>query len=189
MSNFIQPNSNQNLIKAGVIGFPINHSLSPKIHNYFLQKYQINGSYQAIEIIPENFSSAINQLINQNFKGFNVTIPFKEKIFSLCHELDETAKIIKAVNTVLISNQKLIGYNSDAQGFIDNIFDKQPNFILKKKNIFVIGSGGASRAIVYGLIKAKVANIYITNRSYDRAKILIEDFQELARLNDVNLHF
>ena len=183
-----QSNNNPvEIIKAGVIGYPIAHSLSPKIHNYFLEKYQINGSYQAIEIIPENLSSHVESLVDQNFKGFNVTIPFKEKIFNLCHEFDETAKIIKAVNTVLIKDKKLIGFNSDAQGFINNIFDKQPNFSLTKKNIFVIGAGGASRAIIFGLIKQKVSNIFITNRNQNKVENLINDFQEISKINQVNL--
>lgn len=177
-------------IKAGLIGNPINHSLSPKIHNYFLQKFQINGSYQAFNIDPENFYQGLEALKNQGFAGFNVTIPFKEKIIEHCFKLDDSAQKIKAVNTVVIDqNNNFIGYNSDAQGFIDNIFAKYPDFSLKNKNAFVYGAGGASRAIVYGLLSNDVKNIFITNRNHQKAKNLIDDFTNLASQKKINLHY
>ena len=179
-----------NLTKAGVIGFPVNNSLSPKIHNFFIEKFKINGTYQAIEIEPQNFDLAINNLTNQGFRGFNVTIPFKEKIFHKCDFVSNEAKIIKAVNTVVIDeNKKLHGFNSDAQGFVENIFDKYNNFVFEQKNAFVIGAGGACRAVVYGLITNGVKNIYITNRDINRAQNLINDFNELAQEFKCNLFY
>ncbi len=183
-----QENMQQNLIKAGVIGFPVKNSLSPKIHNFFIEKFTINGTYQAIEIEPQNFDSAINNLINQGFSGFNVTIPFKEKIFHKCDFVSNEAKIIKAVNTVVIDdNKKLHGFNSDAKGFIDNVFDKYRNYNFLQKNAFVIGAGGACRAIIYGLISHGVKNIFITNRDIIRAQNLINDFSKIALENKCNL--
>lgn len=178
------------IIKAGVIGYPVNNSLSPKIHNFYLKKLNINGSYQAIEINPDDFDKTINDLVNQGFKGFNVTIPFKEKIFQKCDFLSDEAKIIKAVNTVVIDkNNKLHGFNSDASGFVNNIFCKYPDFILKDKNAFVIGSGGACRAIIFALLKHQVKNIFITNRNSIRANNLINDFLEFAKQQNSKLFF
>lgn len=177
-------------IKAGVIGYPLTHTLSPKIHNFYLQKFQINGSYQALPCAPENLLSLINELKSKNYAGFNVTIPFKEKMLEICDQLDGSALEIKAVNTVVINNEKkLIGYNSDAQGFIENVFDKAKNLSLKNKNAFVIGAGGAGRAIVYALLKNNIKNIFITNRNYSKASKLIEDFAKISALQNCKIIF
>lgn len=177
-------------IKAGVIGYPLTHTLSPKIHNFYLQKFQINGSYQALPCAPENLLALINELKSKNYAGFNVTIPFKEKMLEICDQLDDSALEIKAVNTVVINNEKkLIGYNSDAQGFIENVFDKAKNLSLKNKNAFVIGAGGAGRAIVYALLKNNIKNIFITNRNYSKASKLIEDFAKISALQNCKIIF
>lgn len=183
-------NLKDNTIKAGVIGYPLTHTLSPKIHNFYLQKFQINGSYQALPCAPQNLLSLIDELKSKNYAGFNITIPFKEKMLEICDQLDDSALEIKAVNTVVINNQKkLIGYNSDAQGFIENVFDKVKNLSLKDKNAFVIGAGGASRAIVYALLKNNPKNIFITNRNHSKAHKLIEDFAKISALQNTKIIF
>ena len=160
------------MIKAAVIGDPISHSLSPKIHNFFLQKYNINGIYEALQISKENLKEEILKLIDQGFAGFNVTIPHKEEIFKLCHHKSKTAQLCGAVNTVIITeDKKLFGHNSDAEGFLNN---------LKNKNTFVIGAGGAARAIVYALIKSEVKKIFITNRNLNRAQELVKNFSDFS---------
>ncbi|MBU6140301.1 MAG: shikimate dehydrogenase [Proteobacteria bacterium] len=154
------------MIKSAVIGDPISHSLSPKIHNFFLQKLKIAGSYEAILVQKNELSEVVWNLVNQGFAGFNVTIPHKEKIFEICDELDETAQLTGAVNTVVITpEKKLRGLNSDVFGFLQNLKNSQPNFDLFEKNIFVIGAGGAARAVFYGLLKSGVKKIYLTNRT------------------------
>jgi shikimate dehydrogenase len=166
-----------NQIKAAVIGDPIAQSLSPVIHNYFLKKYQINGSYEAIKITQENLLSEVKSLINQGFAGFNVTIPHKEEIFKICDFKSKTALAVGAINTVIITpDKKLFGHNSDVDGFLNNLKDLQKDFDLANKNVFVIGAGGAARAIIYALIKSKVAKIFITNRNKNRALELIKNF-------------
>jgi shikimate dehydrogenase len=168
------------MIKAGVIGDPISHSLSPKIHNFFLEKYQISGSYEAIHITKENLEKGVQDLINQGFAGFNVTIPHKESIFRICHHKSKSAQLTGAVNTVIITeDKKLFGHNSDVDGFLNNLKNNQPDFDLKDKITFVIGAGGAARAVIYGLIKSKVKKIYITNRNKEKALKLIADFAKL----------
>lgn len=168
-------------IKAGVIGDPINHSLSPKIHQYWLNKYQIDGSYVPIKIAKGDLVRSLDLLIKDGFAGFNVTIPHKEEMYKLCDQLSNSARITKAVNTVIflddkINGCKIFGHNSDVDGFLTNLNQSCPDFDLQKKTAFVIGSGGAARAVVYGLIKSKVKNIFITNRNLDRAQNLIDDF-------------
>lgn len=176
--------------KAAVIGDPIAHSLSPKIHNFFLEKYQITGSYEAIKIAKSDFKESIAKLVNEGFAGFNVTIPHKEEIFKICDYKSRTAKLTGAVNTVIITeDKKLFGHNSDAEGFLNNLKESQPNFDLKNKNAFVIGAGGAARAIVYALIKSDVKNIFITNRNEERAVDLIKNFSAFAAEKNCHLKF
>ncbi len=181
----------KNKIKAGVIGFPISHSLSPIIHNYYLNKYKINGTYEAFSIPNENFEDSIENLIQQqNLSGFNITIPHKEKIYNLCHHLSKTAQITKAVNTLIVmQNGKFFGHNSDAEGFIKNFYNHCPNYQLNQKKCLLIGAGGASRAIVYSLISQKVAKIFIANRDQEKALKLIADFKNFSQQNLVELEF
>lgn len=167
------------MIKAAVIGNPIAHSLSPIIHNYFLQEFKINGIYEAIKITKEDLKLEVSNLINQGYAGFNVTIPHKEEIYKLCHYKSKAAQITKAVNTVVIcEDKKLFGHNSDVDGFLNNLKKSQINFSLKDKNAFVIGAGGAARAIIYSLIKENVKEIFLTNRNQERAQNLIADFSQ-----------
>ena len=168
------------MTKAGVIGDPISHSLSPKIHNFLLEKYNISGSYQAIHLTKDNLLHGVKDLIDQGFAGFNVTIPHKESVFKICDHKSKSAQLTGAVNTVIITEDKRIfGHNSDVDGFLNNLKSQQSDFDLNNKTAFVIGAGGASRAIIYGLIKSKVKKIYLTNRSKDRAQKLINDFTDL----------
>jgi len=162
-------------IKSGVIGHPINHSKSPIIHGHWIEKYQLNGSYQGIDIAPENLERNVMNLISQGYRGFNVTIPHKQSIFSLCDSVDDMAVSIGAVNTVQIINGKLHGTNTDAFGFIENLKCHEDKF-LKTKPVFILGAGGAAQAVVYALIKEGFENIIITNRT-------IEKSQEIAKMN------
>lgn len=164
-------------IRSAVIGDPISHSLSPTIHNFLLKKYGINGSYEAIRVGENELEKKLQWLIDEGFVGFNVTIPHKEKMFLLCDEKSESAKLTGAVNTVTIrASGKIFGDNSDVFGFLENLKKSQPKFDLHGKKVGVIGAGGAARAIVYGLISSGAKEIFITNRNEIRAQNLIEDF-------------
>ena len=191
MKNSLINSNSKNLIKAGVIGFPISHSLSPIIHNFYLKKYKINGTYEAFAIPNENFEESIKNLVDQQqLSGFNITIPHKEKIYNLCSHLSKTAQITKAVNTVIIlQNGKFFGHNSDAEGFIKNFFNNCENYQLNNKKCLVIGAGGACRAIVYSLISQKVRKIFIANRDQEKALKLIADFKNFSQQNLVELEF
>lgn len=169
------------MIKAAVIGDPISHSLSPKIHGYFLRKYNIDGSYEAIRVEKNNLKEDVLKLINEGYAGFNVTLPHKEEIFKLCYFRSKSAEMCGAVNTVIITeDKKLFGHNSDVDGFLNNLKISVPDFDLKGKNAFVIGAGGAARAVVYGLLKSGVKKVFITNRNFERAEKLITDFAKMG---------
>ncbi len=163
---------------AGVIGDPISHSLSPYLHNYLLEKNKIDGIYLPLKISANDLKSCLNALAKMGFKGCNVTIPHKESAYKICDEVSEEAKLIGAVNTIIIDErQKLHGHNSDGKGFINNIKNHYPDFDFEDKKVVVLGAGGAARALCYSLMKEKVAKIIITNRSLERAENLIKDFK------------
>lgn len=177
------------MIKAAVIGDPISHSLSPKLHGFWLKKYNIEGTYIAKHVRQEELDNAVKSMISQGYAGFNVTIPHKEKIFKLCHETTRNATLTKAVNTVIIKNGKIFGDNSDASGFINNLKKFHPNFSLINKNAFLIGAGGAARALVFALIDSGIKNIFITNRNQEKAEELIADFHNFTQEKNVKLSF
>ncbi len=158
-----------NFIKTGVIGHPISHSKSPLIHNYWIEKYGINGEYKSIDIHPDNLQSGVQKLIDEGYKGFNVTVPHKINIMDLCYEIDDLAKEIGAVNTVTIKDGKLYGTNTDAYGFAQNIKINAPNFDFKKGKAVILGAGGAAKAALYALEKEAVPEIIITNRTKEKA--------------------
>ena len=177
-------------IKAAVIGDPISHSLSPRIHNLLIEKYGIDGAYVAILVPKNELSQSVKSMIEMGFAGFNVTIPHKEEIFKLCDYKSKTAALTGAVNTVIITkDKKLFGHNSDAEGFLNNLKEMHPSFDLEGKSAFLVGAGGAARAIVYGLIKSGVKKIFITNRSENRVVELIKNFAQFAQDKKCELEF
>lgn len=159
------------MLKAGVIGHPISHSKSPLIHGHWLDLYGINGEYKTYDIEPENLETGIRGLIDAGVKGFNVTLPLKQNIMTLCDGLSDEAKSIGAVNTVTVTeNGGLYGHNTDAFGFSQNLIETIPDFDWSQKIATVIGSGGAARAALYALQKNNCPEIRITNRTRDSAE-------------------
>lgn len=164
------------MIKACVIGHPIKHSKSPKIHSYWFGKNKLNGEYHRFDVKPEELEEKVQWLKSEDFKGFNVTIPHKEAMIELCDIVDDTAEKIGAVNTVLIKDNKLIGFNTDAYGFTKNIKAVHKNFSFKQKTVLVLGAGGASKAVLYGLIDRGIEKIYLTNRTKKKATAIAKQF-------------
>lgn len=162
-------------IKAGVIGHPIKHSKSPVIHNYWIDKYGFEGSYEAIDIAPENLKDEIQRLVDEGYKGFNATIPHKESIMELCDDVAHNANVIGAVNTVTIEDGKLHGQNTDGYGFVHNIFDNTDDFEFEGKRAAILGAGGATRAIASALIGEEIEQIVLLNRTRERAEKLASD--------------
>lgn len=168
-------NTAKTTLKAGVIGWPIEHSKSPILHGYWLKKYQIDGIYNKIAITPDNLETGIEKLLNEGYCGFNVTIPYKERIIPLLASIDNVVKKIGAVNTVVIdSDKKLHGFNTDAFGFWQNLQNSVANFT--PKSMLLIGAGGAARAVLYSAIKNDVEKIYMVNRTRTRTEALAQEF-------------
>lgn len=171
------------MIKAAVIGFPIHHSKSPLIHGHWLKQNNIDGNYTAIEISPNDLGSQIQVLKEAGFAGFNVTIPHKTTMLQHCDEIEETARAIGAVNTVeFTADGKIIGRNTDAFGFIENLKEKCPNFDFNSKSASILGAGGAARACAYGLLKAGIKRVDILNRTQQKAIDIADQLTEFGNI-------
>ena len=180
-----------------VIGYPVKHSLSPEIHTNFAEKTNQNMQYQALEILPSELNSKIEELRkNPNVKGLSVTVPHKETMYELCDENDELANDIKAVSNVIFTeDRKIYGLNLDGLGIVNDIKNNQ-NIVIENKNILVIGAGGASKAVVGAIIDENPQSITVTNRTLSKAKdiqklfsykanIKIEDFENIKNQYDI----
>lgn len=162
--------------KAAVIGWPIRHSKSPIIHNHWLEKHRIQGSYEAIAISSEDLKAQVRALVEAGYCGFNVTAPHKQAIIPLMDFVRAEAERIGAVNTVVVNpDGTLEGRNTDSFGFIINLKENSKIFD-SKKPIVVLGAGGAARAVVYALQKDGATDIRIVNRTLARAKELAAMF-------------
>ncbi|WP_139974726.1 shikimate dehydrogenase [Ochrobactrum sp. CGA5] len=161
--------------KAFVTGFPIKHSRSPLIHGFWLRELGIDGSYEAIEVKPEDFGAFASSLAENGFAGGNVTIPHKEAAYAAAESLDEAAKAIGAVNTLWLENGRLCGGNTDAYGFAANLDASAPDWD-DADSALVLGAGGASRAIVHALLSRGFKKVAIVNRTVSRAQDLATHF-------------
>lgn len=162
---------------AGVMGWPIAHSRSPKIHNYWLARYGLDGVYAPLAIEPGRLEPALRALPALNFAGCNLTIPHKEAALALVDRVDASARRIGAINCVVVEeNGALEGRNYDGFGFIAALRAAAPLWRADAGAAIVIGAGGGARAIVAGLIDAGATDIRLFNRTRERAQRLAEDF-------------
>jgi len=172
-------------VKAGVVGWPIGHSLSPRLHGYWLQEYKIKGSYEAIAVEPEMLSEAIVNLNREGFAGVNVTVPHKEAVLACLDDITDQAKRIGAVNTIVVDDKgRLIGSNTDGFGFIENLKHSHTGFTASNGPAVVLGAGGAARAIVAALIDAGAPGVSLINRTRARAEKIAEDLTGPIRVVD-----
>ncbi|MBU1077954.1 MAG: shikimate dehydrogenase [Spirochaetes bacterium] len=157
----------------GVLGSPVKHTLSPAIHNFLIEKYNINYVYLPLEVHIGNFSDFIKGVKGiENFYGFNVTVPYKVNIIKYLSEISPEAETVQAVNTVKIEGNKLTGFNTDLFGFKRSIQMNFPDLTLKGKKVLLIGSGGASKAAAYSLLLGRIKELVICNRTYQNARKL-----------------
>lgn len=157
----------------GVIGSPIKHSMSPDIHNDAFKEMNLDGYYHAFHVEPNHLEDSVHALKVLGVKGFNVTIPHKVNIIPFLDELDETAKIVGAVNTVVNEEGRLIGHNTDGNGYIESLTNvlKKP---LQDNRMLIIGAGGAAKGIYYTLAYQGCMEIDLCNRTVAKAEELIK---------------
>ena len=163
----------------GIIGYPVRHSKSPQFQTAAFQALGINAVYLPFQVRPEDLQKAIEGIKALSIKGINVTVPHKEEVIKYLDEVSEEVKYIGACNTVKNIDGYLQGFNTDAYGFIEGLKELTPDFADKK--FLVIGAGGASRAVVYGLIKSGVQKIILANRTIKKAEEIVSDFKKLNR--------
>lgn len=156
----------------GLIGFPIQQSLSPWIHDKYLSIAKLTGNYKLMEIdLNESFDERMLHLKDEEIHGFNITVPYKEKIIPYLDDIDEEAKKMGAVNTVVNKNGKWIGYNTDGIGYLRSLIDAYPELLSDlSKRILIVGAGGAARGIYYALAVKGFEMIDITNRTRESAE-------------------
>ncbi len=162
---------------AGVIGWPIAHSRSPRLHGHWLKRYGIAGSYVALPVMPEHLAEVLRAMPRMGFVGANVTIPHKESVLALADVVTDRAALIGAANTLIFRpDGKIHADNTDGYGFIANIRQNAPGWIPDLGPAAVIGAGGAARAVVASLLESGVTELRITNRTRVRAEQIKAEF-------------
>jgi len=158
---------------AGVLGWPVDHSRSPRLHGYWLDHYGIDGAYVPLAVAPDDLQAALRALPSLGFAGVNVTIPHKEAALRLVDDPEPAAARIGAVNTITVGRDgRLLGANSDGFGFIENLRAGAPDWRAAAGPAVVLGAGGAARAIVVALLDAGARELRIVNRTRARAETL-----------------
>jgi shikimate dehydrogenase len=161
---------------AGVMGWPVAHSLSPRLHGYWLQHYGIDGAYVPLPVRPERLGSALRALADLGFAGCNLTVPHKEAALGALDEIAEDARRIGAVNTILVrADGSLYGWNTDIEGFAQSLIAALPEWSIAGKHAVVLGAGGAARAVVAAVQNLGAEEVVILNRTRERAEALATD--------------
>ena len=164
-----------------VIGNPIKHSLSPKLHNYWIKQNNIDAIYEKKNIIEKELESVITNIRDEKIHGINVTVPYKQKIISFLDNVTPLAEEARSVNTIYKENNNIIGDNTDITGF--DLAIKNSNYELKNKKIFILGAGGVSPSIIVALRKNGVSKIILGNRTREKAEYLKKQYPEIEIVN------
>lgn len=158
---------------VGLFGHPVSHSQSPMMHNAAFAQMGLGFAYVAFDVDPADLEDAVRGIRALGLKGINVTIPHKVAIMPMLDEIDPLAKRIGAVNTVVINDGRLIGYNTDGMGYVRSLVE-ETGIVLDQQIVTMVGAGGAARAVAFTLAEKGVKEIRIMNRSRERAQILAE---------------
>ena len=164
-----------------VIGNPVQHSISPKIHNYWFKENNVEGIYKKKALLEKDLKNFVEQIKSKEITGANVTVPFKQKIIKYMEELTPEAQLANSVNTIFLSNKKVVGHNTDIDGFYLSINLKKID--LKNKEALILGSGGVTPSIIIALKKLGLKKITISNRTKEKA-IELKDKHEAVHVLD-----
>ncbi len=164
-----------------VIGNPIEHSLSPKLHNYWIKENNIDAVYDKKKLNESDLKNIISEVKEKNIRGINVTIPFKKLVIPLLDELSPEANETQSVNTIYLQNEKIIGHNTDIAGFELSL--KHCKYEIKGKRVLILGAGGVVPSIIFSLIKLKASKIIISNRTKKKAEDLKNSFNNIDIVN------
>lgn len=170
---------------AGVIGFPISHSKSPKMHRYWLKKYGLKGDYVPLHVHDDNLETVLRTMPKMGFVGANVTIPHKTSVMALADQVSDRATLIGAANTLIFREDGTIyADNTDGYGFMSNVKHGAPDWDPTAGPAAVLGAGGAARAIIVALADAGVPEIYLSNRTKPKAEALKSEFGTRIKVVD-----
>jgi shikimate dehydrogenase len=169
----------------GLIGYPVKHSLSPAMHNAAFQALKINAEYRLFELKEQELASFLESLSEKNIFGLNVTIPYKEKVITFLDKVSSEAKLIGAVNTIKVDDNKLLGFNTDGEGFLRHLTEDL-KFNPKDKVMAIIGAGGASRAVSVYLSKCKPYSITIYDIDKTKSLRLVNHLKENFKKTQFN---
>lgn len=170
---------------AGVMGWPVEHSRSPRLHNHWLRRYGIDGAYVPLAVRPERAVEAIRALPALGFRGCNVTVPYKEVAAATVDRIDDTARRMGAVNTIVVAaDGALEGRNTDGFGFLENLRAAAGGWTASAGPAVVIGAGGAARGVVVALLDAGVPEVRVVNRTRERAQTLADGLGPAVRTVD-----
>jgi len=162
---------------AGIIGWPVSHSRSPVLHNYWMEQYGVRGRYVPLAVLPERLPQALAGLVALGFRGCNVTTPHKLAVMAAIDHVDPMAKRIGAVNTIVVEpDGSLRGFNNDGNGFVQSIRDARPQWRPDQGPIVVLGAGGASRAVVAALAHQGAKEIRLANRTFEKAQRMADEY-------------
>ena len=162
---------------AAVMGWPVGHSRSPVLHNYFFRHYGLKGTYVPLAVRPDDLEPALRALRPLGFSGCNLTIPHKERALAIVDEVDPVARRIGAISCVVVrSDGSLWGTNNDAYGFVHNILQHRPEWRADAGPVAIIGAGGGARAVAWSLAERGARDIRVVNRTLARAKALAQEF-------------
>ena len=164
-----------------VIGNPIEHSLSPKLHNYWLKENNIDAIYDKSNLDEGEIKNIIYEVKKEKINGVNVTVPFKKAVIPFLDELSPEAKDTQSVNTIYFQNGMTIGHNTDIAGF--ELAIKYAKYDISNKKVFILGAGGVAPSIIYALKKMKASKIILTNRTKEKAKNLKDLFNDIEILD------
>lgn len=167
---------------AGVIGWPVAHSKSPRLHGHWLTQYGVDGAYVPLPVSPDDLADAVRALSKLGFKGANVTVPHKAAAAELCDDLEPHARRLGVVNTLICTRDGVRGANTDGLGFLNNLFHGAPNWRPESAPAVVLGAGGAARAVVVALLDAGAREIRVLNRTRAKAESLAQEFGEHIRV-------
>ena len=158
----------------GLIGYPLKHSISPYFQQAALDYYRLDIHYEAWETDPAQLQDRVNDLRKPQNVGVNVTVPYKEVVLPLLDKIDDLASSIGAVNTIVKKGDRLLGFNTDAYGFIEAL-DKEGHFDPEGKRVVILGAGGVAKAVGFALVQREVASLTITDGIFERAGALAEN--------------
>ena len=157
---------------AGILGWPVGHSRSPRLHGLWLRRHGVDGAYVPLPVRPEAFATAVRALADLGFRGANVTIPHKEAAFAVCDQVDATAHRAGAVNTLIFRDGATCGSNTDGWGFLANCREAAPGWAPDAGPVVILGAGGSARAIAAALLDAGCPGVTLVNRTPARAEAL-----------------